>query len=280
MNYRSLLVLLDDSESCAARVEMAINRARDLDCHLVGLAPTGLVEMGGSSQPAPALEEFAARAWDHLRERASQAANRFRDECRVAGLKSYEAVVDEDDKAISLVAHAHCSDLVVLSQADAAARDHRAVRAMVEQVVLHSARPTLIAPTTGRFSHVGDRVLVAWNDSREAARAISDALPILCHSSHVQLVHWRHPEAPDDAALRGRLDAAQRWLMWHGVPCEVIVEATELPFGGAMLSRAAAMQADLLVMGAYGHSLLAERLLGGATHTVLAASPLPVLMSH
>ena len=103
MNYRSLLVLLDDSESCAARIDMAIGQARDRDCHLVGLAPTGLVEMGASSQPVPALEEFAARAWDHLRDRASQAANRFRDECRVAGLKSYEAVVDEDDKAISLV---------------------------------------------------------------------------------------------------------------------------------------------------------------------------------
>ena len=280
MTYRSLIVLLDADPLCTARIEAAIRLARDLDCHLVGVAPTGLFNMPVSSDAATALAEYAALAWDTLRDQADQAAQRFRDECRAAGIKSFEAVVDESDKAQSLVRHAHCSDLTMLTQADPAAVGHRSAQSLVEQVVIHSARPTLILPYAGRLDTVNTNVMVAWDDSREAARALSDALPLLRIAKRVQVVSWNEAGADDDKTLSLRLDALHQWLMWQGVSAEMCSETTGMDIADAMLSRAADLNADLIVMGAYGHARWTERVLGGATRGLLTSMTVPVLMSH
>lgn len=280
MTYRSLLVLLDQDPLCAARSQIAMRLAKDLDCHLVGVAPTGLIDMPAFSEAATSLTDFAALAWGTLREQAERATDRFRDECRAAGVKSFEAVIDESDKAPSLVRHAHCSDLSVLTQADPAAPGHRLAQELVEQVVLHSARPTLILPYAGRFDSVGSNVMVAWDDSREAARALSDALPLLRLAQRVQVVSWNEAGASDDPTLRPRLDALHQWLIWQGVSADVGVETTGVAIADAMLSRAADLNTDLIVMGAYGHPRWTERVLGGATRGLLASMTVPVLMSH
>ena len=146
-------------------------------------------------------------------------------------------------------------------------------------MVLHSARPTLILPYAGRVTSLGSKVMVAWDDSPEAARALSDALPLLRRAARVQVVAW-HETDDDDRALRRRLDDVHRWLMWQGVSAEVAVETTEIGIAEAMLSRAAELEVDLIVMGAYGHARWTERVLGGATRGLLAAMTVPVLMSH
>ena len=279
MTYRSLLVFLDQDPLCAARTQIAIQLARVFDCHLVGVAPTGLVDLPWSQQVDPSLEKLSAMAWSALRGHAEQATERFRRECRAAGVKSVEAVTDESDKARSLVRHAHCSDLTVMTQADPAAPGHRVVQALVEQVVLYSARPTLILPYAGRFATVGSNVLVAWDDSREAARALSDALPLLRLAKRVQVLSWSEG-GTDDQTLRPRLDALNQWLKWQGVSADLRVETTDIGIADAMLSRAADLSADLIVMGAYGHARWTERVLGGATRGLLATMTVPVLMSH
>ena len=280
MTYRSILVLLDQHPSCEARTQIAIQLARDLDCHLAGLAPTGVVDVPTPIETTIALVEFTASVQSVLREEAEQAAQLFRVDCRDARLKSYEAVVDESDKALSLVRHAHCSDLVVLTQADPGARDGRPAQALVEQVVLSNARPTLLLPYAGRLDAVGTCALVAWDDSREAARALSDALPLLRLAKRVHVVSWNEGLGDDDRALRPRLDALHQWLAWQGVAAEMHVETTDGHIAGTMLSHAADIGADLIVMGAYGHPRWMERMLGGATRGLLASMTVPVLMSH
>jgi nucleotide-binding universal stress UspA family protein len=280
MTYRSLLVLLDHDPLCAARSQAAMRLARALDCHLVGVAPTGRIDLPASAHAASALADFAALAWDTLRGQAEQATERFRDECRAAGVRSCEAVIDESDKAPSLVRHAHCSDLTLLTQADPASPEYRLVRDLVEQVLLYSARPTLILPYAGRFDSIGTNVLVAWDDSRESARAVSDALPLLRLAESVLVVSWNEAGAIEDKTLRPRLEALQRWLMWQGVSADVRVEKTGIGIAEAMLSRAAELSTDLIVMGAYGHARWTERVLGGATRGLLASMKVPVLMSH
>ena len=280
MTYRSLLVHLDPDPLCAARSQAAMRLAVALDCHLVGVAPTGLLDLPTSAHAAASLADFAALAGDLLRNQAEQAADRFRDDCRAAGVSSFEAVVDESAQAASLVRHAHCSDLTLLTQADPAAADYRSARDLVEQVLLYSARPTLILPCAGRFDSIGTRVMVAWDDSRESARAVSDALPLLRLAEHVLVVSWNEAHALEDTTLRPRLDALQRWLMWQGVSAEVRVETTGIDIAQAMLSRAADLSTDLIVMGAYGHARWTERVLGGATRGLLASMTVPVLMSH
>lgn len=281
MTYRSLLVHLDRDAHNAARCATAIRLARGLDCHLAGVAPTGLLGFPALAAEAAPLIEFAALTRDELRERAEEDAQAFRDDCAAAGLKSFEAVVDEADKAASIARHAHCSDLVVLSRADASQPGHRAAQDIVEQVVLHSARPTLLLPPGAAPAALpGGVPLVAWDDSREAARALSDARPLLRRAACVQVVAWVEDGADDAASLARRLDAVRRWLMWQGVAAETHVETAEGAVGEALLARAAAIGADLVVMGAYGYARWAERVLGGATRHVLGAATLPVLMSH
>ena len=280
MTYRSLLVFLDQDPLCAARTQVAMRLARDLDCHLVGMAPTGFIDLPASPQAAVPLAEFAALARDTLRDQAERATQSFRRECRAAGIKSFEAVVDEADKAPSLVRHAHCSDLTVLTQPDPTVTGHRLTQDIVEQVVLYSARPTLLLPCAGRFDTVGTNVMVAWDDSREAARALSDALPLLRLAKRVQVVRWNEAGLNDDKILRQRLDALHQWLMWQGVSADVRVETTQIGIADAMLSRTADLNADLIVMGAYGYPRWSERVLGGATRGLLASMTVPVLMSH
>lgn len=280
MTYRSLLVLLGNDPRCAARSAAAVRLARQFEAHLVGLAPTGLVSLPVITDPSGSLGNLAELAWNSLREDADKAAAAFGDACRSAGLSSFEAVVDEADRVRSLVRHAHCSDLCIVAQANLQGPGRRKAEHEVEQMVLQSARPTLLLPDAGSFGQIGNTVLVAWDDSREAARAISDALPMLRRAATVQVINWIESQADDEAQQDKRLQALQRWLMWQGVTAEVRTERSEIAVADALLSRAADMQADLIVMGAYGHSRWAERVLGGATRGLLASMTVPVLMSH
>jgi nucleotide-binding universal stress UspA family protein len=280
MTYRSLLVLLDHDARCVQRTQLSIELARALGAHLVGLAPTGRIQWPSSVHGAAMIDQFAGMALATLHGQAQRAVERFADDCRDAGLASTETVVAEEDHAVALVRHAHCSDLVVLGQPDADKSDYLMQREMVERVLLQSARPTLIVPCAGRFTAIGQRALVAWDDSREAARAVADALPLLRRAERVQVVAWQEggPEGP--ASLAQRLGALRQWLVWHGVAAEASVETSSMPVAEAMLSRAADLGADLLVTGAYGHMRWTERMLGGATRGLLDRMTLPVLMSH
>lgn len=280
MTYRSLLVHLDSTPANPARCSLAIDLARAMDCHLVGLAPTGLLEMPIAPEAAASLGQFNALAWELLLEQAQQAAGRFRAACASAGLKSCEAISDPADAAASLVRHGHCSDLLILGQPDPASPSHRQQRATVEQVLLHSARPTLLLPYAGRVASLGRRALVAWDDSREAARAVADALPLLRRADSVNVLSWR--EGADAEPMGPRLAALRQWLAWQGVAAETREERSGDGIGvdAALLSRAADLDSDLIVMGAYGHARWTERVLGGATRGLLDAMTVPVLMSH
>lgn len=280
MSFKSLLVLLDDELPCIPRTQVAIRLARQFDCHLVGLAPTGLLDLPAVPGSAAAISEFASTAWDALRVQAEHAADRFRHDCQTAGLPSYETVVDEADTALSLLRHAHCNDLTLLTQADPDAPRYRAASELVETVVLHSARPTLILPRAGRFERLGTRALIAWDDSREAARAVADALPLLRAATDVRLATWPEADGVDRHLLQSRQEAACDWLARHGIAAQAQMEPAGSSIADALLACATASQSDLIVMGAYGHARWAERLLGGATRGLLRTMTVPVLMSH
>ena len=283
MNYRSLLVHLDSDKHCAARIDLAIGLARQHESHLVGVACTGAIYMPVGTEATMAHAELEALVQDALRDRVEAAAQQFRDACAAANFKAFEVVVDERDRAGAIVERAHCSDLVILTQEQPAAVRAPLFASTVEQVVMDSARPTLVIPHAGRFGDFSKPALVAWDDSREAARAVFDALPLLRQCEEVQLVTWdehRPGHHAPSAPMQERLEALRRWLLWHGVTAEARVETTATPIAEAMLSRAADLGSGLIVMGAYGHTRLSERVLGGATRGLLQSMTVPVLMSH
>ncbi|MFL6663304.1 MAG: universal stress protein [Rhizobacter sp.] len=280
MSYRTLLVLVDSGPLCHARTEVAIRLAMALHCHLIGLAPTGLVHLPVWAEAAGTLAEFAAISRQALRDEASRAANRFTAQCAAAGLASHEVVIDEAQTASSLVRHAHASDLTVMSQPNPLAVDHAEARDAIEAVVLQSARPTLIVPYAGHFESIGTDVLVAWDGSPEATHAVNEALPLLRRARRVRVVSWAEAGSRAADALRPRQAAMQRWLARQGTTAEVSLEVAAVNVADAMLSLAADSGCDLIVMGAYGHPRWAERMLGGATGRLLHSMTLPVLMAH
>jgi nucleotide-binding universal stress UspA family protein len=138
----------------------------------------------------------------------------------------------------------------------------------------------LVLPYIGPAASFGERAFVAWDASREAARAVNDALPLLRRAKQVGVLTvnprpwpFGHGEEPGgDIGLH---------LARHGVKVEVQrIEAPDIDPGNAILSHLADRSADLLVMGAYGHSRLREFVLGGVTRTILGEMTVPVLMSH
>lgn len=279
MELRSILLFLDDGPLCEARTKFALGLARAHGSHVVGLAPTGFADFPISVDGAASLVEYAEVAWQAVRDRAARAEHSFRSACAGSGL-SFEAIVEEEAQAPAILAHASCADLLVMSQADPSAANHVFARQLVEDVVLQAPRPALLLPYAGRFEATPRNVMVAWDGSREVARALADALPLLHRCEAVRLVAWNEGNGDDDA-LRARLDAVCRWLARHEVQATAHCEgALSVGIADAILSRAADWSADLIVMGAYGHARWTERVLGGATRGLLDSMTVPVLMSH
>lgn len=290
MTYRTVMVALDGSPSCAARVEVAIGLAKDFDAHLIGLAPTGLLDPPSEPEAAAVLMESGPSAWAQLMEAAEATAGEFRARCVASRLASFEAVAEQAAVANCIAERAHCADLLVMSQPDPDQAGHRQDRSVLEQVLMHSARPVLVVPYTHRGPLRWQQMLIGWDDSRESVRAMTDALPMLRRAQKVLLATWRHaqPDAGADLGLQGRglersmqrMHSMRQWLAFQGVEAQPQDLVTTLPVGEAMLSAAADLSTDLIVMGAYSHPRWTERLFGGASSTLLEAMTVPVLMSH
>jgi len=281
MAYRSILIAVDPSPGSEARMATAMQLARRLDCLLVGVAATGVPDLAGGPRAAGALAEYAALALDGLRDQAQRLADRFRDDCRRHQVAHCEVHVDEGDVRAALLRRARRCDLVLMSQADPQSAGHAAERAAGERLVLDGARPVLFVPHAGLHREVGRRVVVAWDGSARSMRAAGDALPLLKTAQGVTLVAWNEGRTPLTALeLEACLDDGVAWLAAHGIAAAHRLESLTMPIAEAILSTLAALDADLLVMGAYGHSRWGERILGGATRGVLQAMTVPVLMSH
>lgn len=195
---------------------------------------------------------------------------------RLVGVGEGEAAPDGVDEwrtissAREVGRHARYADLTIVGQVAPGAPDHLA------DTLMKIGRPLLAVPRHGRYPRVGSRVLVAWNGSREATRAVFDAMPLLASASVVTVMTM---DAEADEHLPGS-DIGLA-LARHGVAVEVQHSTLGgIDAGNALLSRAADQGADLLVMGAFGHSPLREKVLGGATRHILDHMTVPVFLSH
>lgn len=274
MTYKTILVHVEADERSTVRLELAAALARRFDAHLIGLNVQPLIGLPACVAGDPLLadqqQQAAARA-------AAAAEARFAAAVASCGLASVEWREDDQGLAAALLQHARYADLLVVGQRDPAQRRNGAGE-VAAGVLLAAGRPLLVVPYAGRFADCGRRALVAWNASREAARALTDALPLL-RAAEVVRVLTVNPCRSDHGELPGA--DIGLYLARHGVRVEVVRdEAAGLDIGSELLSRAADFAADLVVMGAWGRSRMRERMLGGATRTLLESMTAPVLMSH
>ncbi len=278
MSYKTILLHLNDQRRVANLVDVATFMASHEGAHLIGLFVMPPVKVFGSTSYGAGLVKGYL---EKIRAEAAQIQTAFEAACRGRSFAFEWRMVDAGYHSIAdvVIEHGRTADLIIASQRD----PDDSLGLMIdepERLALESGRPVLFVPYAGAFARVGKRVLVAWNGRREAARAVFDALPLLKTADHVRLL-WINPQ--NERRPAGDIPTAEiaAALARHGVKCEASsTVARDLDVASTLLSSLADQSADLLVMGAYGHSRIREFVLGGATRDVLAHMTVPVLMSH
>jgi nucleotide-binding universal stress UspA family protein len=265
----SILLHVDPTQRCAARMDVASRLAQRLEASVTALyasAPMafsrgrGLLSEGQSLVLAPALHA----------ERLAQARALF--DSQGGGARMCWAEVDANEPLVGgFVKSALLHDLVVVGQHD---RDDVGGPGVpidfAESVVMDSGRPVLVVPFAGDFDEVGRRVLIAWKPTRESARALAAVLPLLQDGAQVHVASWD-----------GDPREVEPLLLRHGIAATYHREGPAPGnVGDALLSLAADLSVDLLAMGCYGHSRARELMLGGASRTILQAMTVPVLLAH
>ena len=287
-NYRNVLVHVSDSDrsrqvlSCAAMVAAA---------HGASLRALHAVEplylgVGLSPESAMTAAQFGQET---ERARTARARDRVLEAGRAIGM-SIEFESPGGDPVEAMSARMRVADLAVLGQPFDEDTDGPS-RRFASKMLVVAGCPMLFVPGTGTVDRCGTRVLVAWSATRESARASRDALPMLQRAAAVEVLRFG-PTAPRAGEP---LDGVVAYLQAHGVSATGAVKPVrEISFSERMLtptvvdasiaelllSHAADIDADLIVMGGYGHTRTYELVLGGVTRTMLGSMTVPVLMSH
>lgn len=281
MPFTDLIVHIDDSKNALMRLRTATALAVAQGAQLTGLYVLPSFR-AIPSYNAMYPDDYVGLEWIEAAREAAQARAKeqeatFRAAAAESGLQSRWYCV-EGEPAQQFVLHARCHDLAIIGQADP--QDPAAINGwFAGQVLLGAGRPVLIIPYIGCQLPVGQRVLIAWNGSREVVRAVHDALPLLAAAKQVTVLTI-HPAAMGELDTLSGNELCQH-LGRHGITAVPASQpCTDIEIGDALLSRAADESADLIVMGAYGHSRLREIVLGGSTRHLLQHMTVPMLMSH
>jgi len=279
MGYKTVVVHVNSSADTERRVRLAAQIARMSQGRLVGAAMSGISRFLYADHATAMGVSMAAQCIDDARENARGNLQRFESQCHLLDLPSFEARLLDDQAADGLVLQSRYGDLVVLGQVNQDDPISPMEEETPEFVAMNSARPVLVVPYAGHFEAPFKRVLVAWDGGMEATRAVTAAIPLMQRAEKVVLAVYNAGREPDTHGGEPGADIAL-YLARHGIKVEVSSQVTAIDVGSALLSFAADIDADLLVMGCYGHSRFREIMLGGATRTVLQSMTLPVLMAH
>lgn len=264
MSIKDILLYMDNSPASERRIDVALTLAQRQGARVTGLS----IVTYDFYQPHYLRAEEKIAAAGLLLEAKAQAAG------VTACCRSIESSVAGVGVREILLRASHCSDLIVVGQ-----ESHRTTspEAVVEHLVIGCGRPVLIVPAVGAVPSVGRRVLVAWKNGREAARALHDALPILQHAEQVTLL----------AVSAGKELNPYKWseiqehLQRHSIKIRLEVQpVTSATLADSLLNHACEGGYDLLVMGAYCPGSRRGSQLGKVAGQILREMTIPVFMSH
>jgi nucleotide-binding universal stress UspA family protein len=267
MTFKDLLIHVDTSPACQARLEVAVSLAARHGAHLKGV-------------PGPRCGEAGRK---NLAARMEAAAQLFAERTKAAGIQAEWLALPIDNLADDLIRHAHCTDLTVIGQPEKPSGPSVPLPQLTQRLIMETGRPVLVIPYAGRFPEAGTRVLTAVTGGKEATRAtraLHDALPLLRTAQQVTLVEV----VTGASAATGGADLCPDLaghLGRHGVqPLFERRPAAGNPIADILLNHAYEGGFDMLVMGANIHSPHPGMGLGPVTEQILRQMTLPVLMSH
>ena len=278
MKLCDILVHIDQSPRALMRLDIAAELARQHGAHLtalqvidVALPVMAMGDGGGGAVIAELMEQ--------MRQSALAAGVKLKVAFEAAlareGIMGEWRQVEGTTQEI-LALHGRYADLLVLGQDDPESDS----AGLLEAMVFDCGQPVLAIPFAGSFKTIGKRVLVGWNASRDASRALHDALPLIAKAETATVFLANPKRGLGGHGEEPGADIA-RHLARHGMKVEVAMAiADDVPDSALLLNHASDMGADLLVMGAYGHSRLREFILGGMTRSLLREMTVPVLLSH
>ena len=280
MPYKTIVVHCNDKRRIGRLLVPAVQLAETFQAHLIGLSivpPISVISTGTPEAMPIIVDEHCKLYREENPVMRSAFENATRGRAFVSEWRDDEAdAFGVGDRALE---YARAADLVIASQSkpDWPGTDMLDV---ADRLAMESGRPVVIVPLTEGRQHIGEKVLVAWNARREAARAVFDALPILQRAKEVKVV-WVNPQTELEKAQDIPAADICATLARHGVACEATEQLQpRANVGETLLACAKDFSADLMVMGCYGHTRLREFVFGGASRHVLKKMSIPVLMSH
>ena len=277
MSYKTILLHLNDNRRAEALLEPAIQLASRYNSHLLGLHVY-------ASMPAPPVPiGYAASVLGSIvaqeRKQGEEIAATFsRMTANGAFVPEWHLLkVPHFDLASVVMEHGRAADLIIAGQTDPD-WDASPLLDFPERLALEAGRPVLVIPYAGRYPRIGRNVVIAWKAGRESARAVFDALPLLQGAENVHILEIKGRS--DENSLSPDTSIAAS-LARHGIKSTIRTSvAPDISVGDEILSRLSDLDADLLVMGAYGHSRMRELVFGGATRHIFRHMTVPTLFSH
>lgn len=279
MEIKNILIHLDHSNGCRNRLSAGFDLARRFEAKIEGLFvvpeyyfPSYVEAQVGVDLVREISDNAVARARDTV-----ATYRQLADDSRV----NFDAQVVEGPLISVLREHSKYADLLLLGQDDPDDADNCSY-GLADSLLFEGACACLVIPHSGEISPPGNRVLLAWNATRESAHALHEALPLLRQAAEV-VVFSSEPKKVNLPKANGHTHAEklEQYLQAHGIESTSCgISDGDVNPSEAIVGQAKDMGADLIVMGAYGHARLREIILGGVTHKLLKETRVPLLLSH
>jgi nucleotide-binding universal stress UspA family protein len=279
MTFKTIVAVVQGEKDEDRLLDCVLPIANHFKSHLIGVHAEAMPVSYTTPMGFPDAE-FIHVSSERNEKRAAELGQRYSSRCMAEGVSAEWRSMESfsGDSALSSLSIARCADLIVAVQSNP---DGDSISsANLEGLLFEAGRPVLFIPYAAPVAGTFRKVLVAWNGSREAARAVFDALPFIMDADETEiLVIDADEDADQDSEAAGASIAAS--LGRHGVHVTVINEKSAgLSVGTVIENHAAEAKPDMIVMGAYSHSWLREFLFGGATRTLLQSMPVPTFMSR
>lgn len=280
MTYKTILVCLTTEFYAERLTKAACMLARKYNAHLIGLHTMQAAEVYPgivAELPRPAMDVFdqeQAKQSENIQQMFEKHTSK---EDFVSEWRSVKAQTTH--VADRLVEHAHCADLVIMAQADIE-HDRIDQYKAQEAVIKRAGRPVLVVPSVGDFETIGAHALMGWSATREASRAIHDAIPFVSNGGAATIMWVSHSDK-DTAYLETTAHAIANCLNRHDVKVTVAHwQNSQIAIGDALLNEAFERGADMIVTGAFGHSKFYDFVIGATTNHLLEHMTVPVLFSN
>ena len=279
MLIKDILVLCDAGEANDFRVETALLFAKVYTAHTIGmyLVPYPVIPVYGGVFP-DVVPYTASDQLGKSNDIANTLESKFREKANDLNVPCEWKTV-EGINLRYIIDNARYADIVIVPQGYSRYGEEN-TRKFDDYLSIHLGRPLIVIPDLKKVFNLPKNIIIAWDESHEAARAVHDALPLLQYAENIQVISVSISSDEEKASMI-YCDDLRTHLSHHGIEVDVVsVEQSSKGTGATILESAIEFDADLIVMGAYGHTRIKEIVLGGATNYLLKHTTIPLFLSH